>query len=75
MLLIDFQWTEGQAFARGFMKGLAAPVILFGHFEMYPIQIPYVSIQGSGVHQPIVNDMTRVIGDLTKTIVSNEAAA
>lgn len=38
MTLIDFDQHPHAAFKQGFLKGLGAPVILFGHFEAPPIQ-------------------------------------
>jgi len=33
MAIINFSDTKRQAFLRGFQKGLASPVILFGSFQ------------------------------------------
>lgn len=43
MFLINFHHTRRQAFSRGFLKGLAAPVMLY-HFENVEAtsQVPYV---------------------------------
>ncbi len=34
MPVIDFDQTPREAFAQGFLKGLGAPAVLFGCFEM-----------------------------------------
>lgn len=75
MQLLDFKITEKQSFARGFMKGLGAPVALFGtfHAPVMPeiIQIKCESIDaGAAISrdwQKIGNDFNIAINKYGET--------
>lgn len=47
MNIVDFTHLPSQAFATGFMKGMAAPVMLFANFPM-----PVIDVQVSVVEAP-----------------------
>lgn len=60
MVIIDFKATKKQAFMRGFSKGMAAPVMLFGGF-IAP-SLPEVR----QIIRPSVNDADALEGDWSK---------
>jgi hypothetical protein len=50
MLLINFNLSPKSAFAQGFMKGLGAPVVLFGRFQASPsVEIQPIIVPSSGL--------------------------
>lgn len=75
MFLIDFQRTPAQAFRHGFLKGLAAPVMLF-HTEALslPAVAPLVTPLRSD-SEALAGDWRRVGGDLRRAIARHGEAA
>jgi hypothetical protein len=69
MLLIDFSETPKKAFARGFIKGLAAPMVLFGNYHA-PIltDIKWVTPPKESTDQALVNDWIKIGGDINRVI-------
>lgn len=66
MLLLDLTSTKEQAFANGFMKGVAAPLILFSNFAAPKLQgVSYVEPQTSTVNQAISSDWAMVGNDIS----------
>lgn len=69
MVIIDFSETKKQAFVRGFQKGLAAPVMLFGDFkapqtpEVKQITVPSISDKES-----LNSDWEKIGGDFNRVI-------
>jgi hypothetical protein len=69
MVIIDFSETERQAFLRGFEKGLAAPVMLFGHFQAPTVAtIPQITVQPIEAGEAIENDWKVIGADLRNVI-------
>lgn len=76
MLLIDFNSKPRVAFAHGFLKGLAAPVVLFGNFAAP--QIPAVQqIVPPGQRSTIAGDWSKIGDDIRNATTSyvKEASA
>lgn len=69
MFLIDFNHSRKKAFVHGFVKGLAAPVMLF-HFEYAPVvpQVPYLMPTTMPIHDVLANDWLRIGEDMTRVI-------
>ncbi|MFM8441994.1 MAG: hypothetical protein ACKN9W_01475 [Methylococcus sp.] len=69
MAIINFSDTSQQAFLRGFQKGLASPVMLFGSFQAPRMDaIPQISVPAIDAREALENDW-RVIGiDLNNVI-------
>lgn len=57
MVIIDFKNTKKQAFARGFAKGMAAPLMLFGEFAAPPL--PEIN----QINPPQLSDAQALEGD------------
>ncbi|KJV06234.1 hypothetical protein [Methylocucumis oryzae] len=69
MVIIDFSNTKKEAFLRGFEKGLAAPVMLFGHFQAPNVNtIPQVTVQSIEIGEAIENDWKAIGTDLRNVI-------
>jgi hypothetical protein len=67
MMLIDFKDNKYTAFKKAFMKGMAAPVMLFGAFEMPECdQVPLIDIVAP--RKSIVDDMETVKHDFVRAI-------
>jgi hypothetical protein len=69
MVIINFSNTKREAFLRGFEKGLAAPVMLFGHFQAPNLDpIPQVTIQSIEIGEAMENDWKAIGTDLRNVI-------
>jgi len=69
MVTINFSDTKGQALLRGFEKGLAAPIILFGHFQAPNVNpILQVTIQSIEIGEALDNDWKAIGTDLRNVI-------
>ena len=69
--LLDFSDTNRQAFSHGFFKGLAAPVMLFGQFDLPDTQkIEKITVSPIDAKQALENDWV-AIGDDFKRIITN----
>lgn len=76
MILLDFNSSPRAAFAQGFLKGLGAPVVLFGHFA--GPQIPAVQqIVPPGQSSTIAGDWAKIGDDIRNATVhyGKEASA
>lgn len=70
MLLIDFSETPKKAFARGFLKGLAAPMVLFSNYHAPSLpDIKWVTLPKESTDQTLINDWIKIGGDINKVIV------
>ena len=66
MLLFDLTLSKEQAFANGFMKGVAAPLVLFSNFAAPKLQeVSYVKPQTTTVNQAITGDWVMVGNDIS----------
>lgn len=67
-MLLDFSHNKKDAFLNGFVKGLAAPIMLFGMFPIPPLaDITYISTDT--ISQKSLYDDWNVIGsDFAKVI-------
>jgi hypothetical protein len=69
MVIINFSDTKRQAFLRGFEKGLTAPVMLFGHFQVPNLNpIPQVTIKPIEIGEAMENDWKAIGTDLRNVI-------
>lgn len=69
MVIINFSDTKKQAFLRGFEKGLAAPVMLFGNFQAPKVDvIPQISVQSIEIREVLENDWKAIGTDLRNVI-------
>ena len=64
MLIIDFKSSTRKALYQGFLKGLGAPVMLFGSFQMPTIDISEVVIPRSSP----ADDWANVGNDLRRAM-------
>jgi hypothetical protein len=70
MLIINFSNTPKQAFAHGFIKGLAAPMILFGNYTAPPLpEINWISLPSDSPDQSLANDWKNIGTDFKNAIV------
>lgn len=71
MLLLDFEATPAESFRHGFMKGLAAPVMIFGGFRT-PKPIDVITVQGTSqqLANPFVHDWMQVANDVNVAVVA-----
>ena len=70
MLLIDFKLPPKQSFKKGFLKGMAAPVVMFGNFSVQ--RVPSVQLVKSGAvnsNQAMSANWKAVNSDLSTAIV------
>lgn len=76
MFLIDFKRTPTQAFRHGFLKGLAAPVMLF-HVEALspPRLVPPVPMPERTDAEALAADWRRVGSDLRAALARHGEAA
>ncbi|MDO5675294.1 MAG: hypothetical protein Q4G66_10330 [bacterium] len=69
MTLIDFTKDREKAFRHGFMKGLAAPVMLFGVFSTPEIpQVEPIDLNELIPPKNILDDMETVQGDFIRAL-------
>jgi len=73
-MLLDFSHNNSEAFVRGFIKGLAAPILLFGMFPAPPMMnAPFISLDS--VTKKSINDDWNAIGcDFAKVISAHAQA-
>lgn len=70
MLLINFSETPKKAFARGFIKGLAAPMVLFGNYPAPSLpELKWVTIPKESTDQMLINDWIKIGNDINRVIV------
>lgn len=71
--LLDFSDTNHQAFSHGFFKGLAAPVMLFGQFDLPETQkIEKITVPSIDAKQALENDWIAIGNDFKKVIANYE---
>lgn len=69
MVIIDFADTSKQAFVRGFRKGMAAPVMLFGSFEAPPLpEVKQVTVPSISDEQSLNSDWNKIGADFNNVI-------
>ena len=69
MTLIDFTSDRKTAFRNGFVKGLAAPVMLFGLFTMPDIQqVDPVDLNRIAPPKNILDDMAAIQADFIRAL-------
>lgn len=72
MILIDFSETPKQAFARGFWKGLSAPVMLFGNFDApKPRRAKPITIQLKSDMQSFAGDWNKIGVDFNNVVAKH----
>jgi hypothetical protein len=76
MFVIDFKKTPRQAFLHGFVKGLAAPVMLY-HSEPAPgLPLPmYISLPAVPSEKALAGDWLRIGNDIQNAINKHEHQA
>jgi hypothetical protein len=74
--VIDFDSTPRAAFARGFLKGLAAPVVLFSNSTVSLPPVPQVKpvVSAGGDAGALSRDWVRIGGDMRVAITRNGTA-
>lgn len=75
MILIDFNGSPAQAFRRGFLKGLAAPVMLFsaGNFPAPRAAAP-LTVPARSDAEALAGDWQRVGDDLRRALARHGEA-
>lgn len=72
MSIINFSDTPVKAFYNGFLKGLSAPIMLFGRFNMPELtEIRPIHIENLTIEQALSKDWNAVGSDLKKVIEIN----
>ncbi len=69
MLMLNYEATQAESFRHGFIKGLAAPIMLFGSFQV-PKTIDVITVEATQqqVANPLANDWAMVGHDLRSAI-------
>lgn len=76
MVIIDFSDTKKQAFIRGFSKGMAAPVMLFGSFDAPALpEVKQVTVPSISDEQALNNDWNKIGTDFNKVITRHVEAS
>lgn len=75
MFIIDFKSSAFEAFTHGWIKGLAAPVMLF-HRETAPSIPPvqYIDPRKQFAANSMEGDWHRILGDVNRVISNNVPA-
>jgi len=69
MVIIDFSNTPKQAFKSGFIKGLSAPIMLFGRFNAPNLpKINTISLPTINTEQALSNDWKVIGNDFSNVI-------
>lgn len=70
MILINFKKTAKQSFANGVLKGMAAPVMLFGSFTAQKLpQVSKIEIKSNNINQSLASDWYAVCSDINNSVV------
>ena len=65
MPIVDFDDTPREAFVRGFWKGLGAPYLLYGEFELPPLpDLPPLDLPLIDAQAAIAHDWRKVGQDI-----------
>ncbi len=76
MVILEFNRSPVRTFTRGFLKGLGAPFVLYGQFQVAPVAaIPRVTHVDEGTEQSLARDWVAVRKDLMSAISRYEADA
>lgn len=76
MELLNFSDTSKQAFIKGFWKGLAAPVMIFGNFEAPKRrEIKPISLNFKTDAEALADDWKRIGMDFNKSIETYDKKA
>lgn len=69
MLMLNYEATQAESFRHGFIKGLAAPIMIFGSFQV-PKTIDVITVEATQqqVANPLANDWAMVGQDLRSAI-------
>jgi hypothetical protein len=70
MILIDFYASPAKSFLHGFMKGLAAPLVLFGRFQA-PELPEVMTVSATASVNGMSRDWISVSHDLSTAIAKN----
>ena len=71
MIIINFSDTSKQAFTKGFSKGIAAPLMLFGHFSPPNLpEVKQISPPSISDKQALNNDWLTIGADFNNVIAS-----
>jgi len=69
MFVIDFHASRRQAFQHGFMKGLAAPVMVFGVFTAPSVTVPpMVQTSQVSAEEALANDWAKIGNDIKRSV-------
>ena len=69
MLIIDFKKTTKESFRNGFAKGVCAPLMLFGSFDVQPPRrIDYIELPTISTKDALKNDWIAIGNDFNKVI-------
>ncbi len=69
MVVLDFSDTRKQAFVRGFSKGMAAPMMLFGQFTVPPLpEVKQIIPPSISDEQALENDWKAIGADFNNVI-------
>ena len=61
MTTLNFALNRRQAFLEGFLRGLSAPLCLFGSYELTQIPPPsFISLEGPSIADALRSDWSRV---------------
>jgi hypothetical protein len=70
MLIVNFSTTPKQAFTHGFIKGLAAPIILFGNYTAPTLpEIKWIALPSESPDQSLAKDWKNIGTDFKNIIV------
>lgn len=70
MILIDFKKTAKQTFGNSVLKGMAAPVMLFGAFTTQKLpQVSKIEINKNNINQSLASDWYAVRSDINNAVV------
>ena len=69
MLIIDFEATPLHAFGTGLLKGLAAPMMVFGHYETRTSAVPpMIELPATTIESSLLGDWQKVSTDIRKAV-------
>lgn len=70
MLLINFKNTAKQSFVNGLLKGMAAPVVLYGTYTVEKLpHVKKIVLTKKSIHQSLASDWYAVRSNVKKAAV------
>jgi hypothetical protein len=70
MLFIDFKLPPKQTLKRATLKGMAAPVMLYGNFSAQKLQpVRKIEINSKSTHQALSSDWNAVRSDMHNAVM------